>query len=140
MQLKPKKKDGRKKDKGGRPTKLDDLTVKKLEEAFAIDATVLEACAYADISRETFYNWSKANPALFDRFEMLRQNPMLKARNVIVKALQVEDIDTAKWYAERKAKAEFSTRQELTGPGGAAMLDPDPETKKKIDKIFKENM
>ena len=131
---------GRKpKNKGGRPTKLDDLIVKKLEEAFAIDSTVLEACAYAGITPPTFYTWQKDNVELFNRFEMLRQNPMLKVRNNINQALNAGDIDTSKWYAERKAKAEFSTRQELAAPGGGGLLEPDPETKKKIDAIFKKN-
>lgn len=55
-------------DEMARPTKLNELTVKKLEEAFLIGATVEEACFYADISKQTYYNWSKENPELFDRF------------------------------------------------------------------------
>lgn len=31
----------------GRPTKIDDEAVKKLEDAFKIDATVTEACLQA---------------------------------------------------------------------------------------------
>ena len=127
-----------KKNLGGRPIVLTPEVVSKLEMAFSIDSTVTEACAFAEISRESFYRHLKINPTFSDRIEQLRQKPMLKARNVIIGAL--DDPDTAKWYAERKAKNEFSTRQELAAPGGSPLLEPDPETKKKIDKIFKANM
>lgn len=102
----------------GPPTKMTDLTVKKLEEAFSIGATILEACIYADISRQTYYDWIKANPNLSDRFEQLREKPILKARDNIAKAIAAGDADTSKWYLERKKKDEFSTRSELTGKGG----------------------
>ena len=68
-------------------TKLDDITVKKLEEAFAMDCTVGEACLFAGISRQTYYTWIKENPELLDRFEHLRETPVLKARSTIIKGL-----------------------------------------------------
>jgi hypothetical protein len=40
----------------GRPVEFTADVVKKLEEAFSIDATVEEACFYANISRQTYYN------------------------------------------------------------------------------------
>jgi len=42
-------------NKTGRPSKLIPECVKKLEEIFALDGTVEEACFFADISRQTFY-------------------------------------------------------------------------------------
>jgi hypothetical protein len=70
-----------------RPTKLSDLIVKKLEEAFIVGSNVEEACFYADISRQTFYNWIDDNPELLDRFNVLRRAPLLKARMTVSKAL-----------------------------------------------------
>lgn len=85
--------------------------VKKLEEVFALDGTVEEACFYADISKQTYYNWLEKNPELVDRFEALRQTPILKARKTVVRALSNPNI--AMSYLERKRKAEFSVRQEI---------------------------
>jgi len=49
---------------------------------------------------------------LFNRYMHLKDKPLLNARMNITKAVQTKDLDTSKWYAERKAKEEFSTRQE----------------------------
>lgn len=100
----------------GRPSKLTPETVKKLEEAFAIDATVEEACFYADISRQTYYEWIKQNPKLADRFEALRQRPVLTARQAVVRSLN--NPDYAFRYLERKRKDEFAQRVENTGKDG----------------------
>lgn len=105
--------------KGQKKQKLTPETVNKLEQAFAIDATVGEACFYADISRETFYNWIKENKELSDRFDRLREKPILTARQTIAKSLH--EPEHAKWYLERKKKLEFSTRNELTGADGKAI-------------------
>ena len=109
-----------KKSLGGRPTKLNKDVVKKLEEAFSIDATVEEACFYADISRETFYNWMKADKKLFDRLEALRARPVLTARQTVIRAIK-DNPDIAMKYLERKKKAEFSPRQEITGADGHSL-------------------
>lgn len=93
--------------------KLDDLTVKKLEEAFAIGASVSEACYYADISRQTYYNWEKENPELKEKFDRLKEKPVLKARQTIAKDL--DKPETARWFLERKMKKEFSLRTEIDG-------------------------
>jgi hypothetical protein len=47
-----------------------------------------------------------------DQCKTLQQKPLIKSILVINKALNEGDVSTAKWYAERKAKDEFSTRQE----------------------------
>lgn len=99
----------------GRPTKLTPETVTKLEEVFALDGTVEEACFYAEISRNAYYEWIKANPALNDRFEALRQRPFLKARQTIVKAL--DNPHDAQWYLTRKKRKEFGENVDVTSGG-----------------------
>lgn len=113
-------------NKGGRPTTFTEEVVNKLEQAFALDCTVSEACLYADISRQTYYNFvdEKAEEGsdkrkYFDRFEELRQRPFLKARQTLVKSL--DQPEHAKWYMERKRKAEFAVRTEHTGKDGEAL-------------------
>ena len=101
----------------GRPTILDDLTLKKLEEAFAYGASDVEACFYADISHQTLYNYQKKHPEFVERKEALKLHPVLLARKTVVKAIET-DSDLAFKYLERKQKSEFAARTELTGDGG----------------------
>lgn len=96
-------------------TKLKPPVVKRLEEAFAMDCSIPEACAHANISKQTYYNWIKENPELLDRFDQLRQKPYLKARMTILKSLK--SAKHAEWYLERKKKEEFSTRHDITSGG-----------------------
>jgi len=95
--------------------KLSDETIKKIEEAFAIDASVLEACYYADISSQTYYNWVNENPELKEKFDRLRERPVLKARQTIVKGL--DDPNLAFKYLERKKKMEFGNSLDVTSGG-----------------------
>lgn len=95
---------------------MTEETLKKLDEVFAIGGTDEEACLFADISPKTLYNYQEANPEYLQRKQALKQNPFLKARRTIVGSL--DDPKNAQWFAERKLKAEFAQRSELTGPEG----------------------
>jgi hypothetical protein len=109
-----------KKNKGGRPTVMTPEIVAKLEQAFAIDATVEEACSYADISRDAFYDHLKREPRFSDRIAELRQRPVLKARQTVVKSLDTPQ--GAQWYLARKRKNEFAERLENTGADGVPLV------------------
>jgi hypothetical protein len=92
------------------PKKNED-TIRKLEQAFALDATVKEACYYADISTETYYRWIKEDPKLYDKFERLRMKPILKARQEWIDKFST-DWKACESYLKRKLKDEFSERTE----------------------------
>lgn len=96
----------------GRPTIMTPDIVNKLEQAFSMGCSDIEACLYAGISKQTLYNYQAKNPEFVDRKEQLKEKLVLKARTVIVEALNRKDENTAKWYLERKAKNEFSTKVE----------------------------
>lgn len=100
----------------GRPTVMTPEVVKKLEEAFLLGCTDLEACLFADISKQTLYNYQEAHPEFVDRKEKLKENPVFLARSSVVRSMQ-EDGDLALKYLERKKKDEFSvkTQQEHSG-------------------------
>ncbi len=102
-----------KKNKGGRPTVITPEVIAKLDQAFAIDCTVEEACAYADISRDAFYDYLKRNPKYSDRIEKLRQRPVLAARERVVKGVK-ENYSNAMDYLKRKKKMEFGDASEVT--------------------------
>jgi len=100
-------------EKLGRPKKVNDELLRKLEYAFSIGCTVLEACCHADIPKSTYYDYLKENPSFSDRIELLKEKMPLKAREVINTELTSGDAHTAKWLLERNKKAEFSTQQNV---------------------------
>lgn len=127
----------RKKHPGGRPTKMTDIVVGKLETAFAIGANDTQACAFADIGRNAFYEFLKKHPEFQDRKEALKQKPILKALHTIDKNL--DDPNTAKWLLEKRCKdfantlkldatANITTQQNIT-------IDRIKEIKKQLDNL-----
>lgn len=103
------------KKKVGRPLfdgKDEAEVVRKLEEAFALGCTNLEACLYADISKSTFYVYLEKNPDFQDRIDLLRERPILQARNSVIQHMK-QDGNLALKYLERKRKAEFALKTEI---------------------------
>jgi hypothetical protein len=103
------------KDKGGRPTVMTTETVRKLEEVFAIGGTDEEACFYADISKQTLYDYQKKHPEYIDRKEQLKQKPFLKARQTIIKSL--DNPQHAFEYMKRKKRLEFGDNVDVSSLG-----------------------
>ena len=99
------------KNKGGRPTVMTEAVIAKLEEAFLLGCTDLEACLLADISKDALYDYQNKNPEFTERKQRLKETPVLKARTSVVKELE-SNPELALKYLERKKKDEFSTRQE----------------------------
>ena len=97
-------------------TKDNPDIVRKLEEAFSIDASVEEACYYADISRETYYRWTKENPDLYDKFTRLRNRPILLARQTVVNKLK-DSYYNSMDFLKRKKKLEFGDNMDVTSAG-----------------------
>lgn len=95
--------------------KLNEDTVNKLKEAFSIGSDVSAACYYANITRQTYYNWEKDNPELKEEFDRLKEKPVLKAYQTVAKDL--DKIDTAKWYLSKKRNKEFGDRMDVTSDG-----------------------
>ncbi len=87
--------------------------IAKLEYAFSLDATVKECCLHAEISTDSLYRYFKKYPEFRNRLEALRNNPILKARETVVRALATEP-RIAMWYLERQRPAEFSRNEALS--------------------------
>jgi hypothetical protein len=119
----------------GRPTVITEEVLRKLEEAFAMGCTDLEACVFADIGKTALYEYQKENPAFAERKEQLKEKPFLLARQTIYSSLT--GIEDAQWFMERKRKSEFSTRQEFTGKDGEA-IQISVEKKEEINKALDE--
>jgi hypothetical protein len=101
----------------GRPTKMTPDTLTKLNYAFSLGCTDGEACFHADISTTTFYRYCEENPEFRDRKEVLKLNPVFKARKVLLDALDKDDTFTAHKVVERK-DGTAKQRVEQSGPEG----------------------
>ena len=101
----------------GRPTVVTPIIVGKLEEAFAMGCSDEEACLFADINKSTLYDYIKRNPEFADRKENLKKNPVLKARQVLLNHLALDDKDIAKYVVDKhdgKAKQSVDVSGEMT--------------------------
>jgi hypothetical protein len=101
----------KKKSNAGRPTVMTKEVLAKLEHAFALGCSDGEACFYADISKQSLYDYQNKYPEFTDRKEALKEKPILIARQTVVKNVAT-DPDLALKFLERKRKKEFSTRTE----------------------------
>ncbi len=85
-----------------RPTIVKNEYVKKLETAFNNGANVSEACSYAGISRQVFYNHLKGSVEFFDKMQTAVYSPKLKALKIIMQSINKGDVGTAKWLLEKR--------------------------------------
>lgn len=102
---------------GGRPSKFTPETIAKLEQAYLMGCTDIEACLYADVSKTALYNYQEKNPEFVDRKETLKSNPVMKAKGIILHALvEDKDLNTAHKVIERKEGTKV--KNEHSGPDG----------------------
>lgn len=106
----------------GRPTVVTEEVLRKLEDAFAIGCTDLEACVYANISKTTLYKYQSENPDFAERKEELKEKPILKARMTVVSSLSKPDY--AFKFLERKRKKEFGNNLDITTDGEKIVVLP----------------
>ncbi len=109
---------------------MTEVILGKLEEAFAYDTSIEEACFYAGINPDTYYNYVKKQPKFAERIKALRNRPILLARQTVVKDIE-RDVNTAKWYLEHKRRQEFSLRHDIVSDGekiNFGNIVPRPET------------
>lgn len=95
-----------------RPTKMTDQVIAKLEEAFCLGCTDLEATLYANIAPATLYLFQEKNKGFLERKTQLKETPILKARASVIKAFE-RSPDLALKYLERKKKDEFSLKHDF---------------------------
>ena len=104
------------KSNAGRPTVMTDEVIRKLEAAFLVGATDLEACVAGDISKTSLYKYCEENPEFAERKETLKNQPTLKAKVIVSKALDDDDLNTAHRVIDRKEGQKI--KQEVSGPNG----------------------
>ena len=118
----------KKNHKIGRPRAITAAVIDKLDYAFSIGASIKEAALYANISESCLYNYLKANPGYKERADMLRCNPVLKAKKCLYDDIESGDGVAARWLLERRASNEYSTRSEVAIEGGASLTIEDRQS------------
>ncbi len=102
-------------NKEGRPTKLTEDVVNKLENIFKVGGNVEEAISYAGISKQTYYNWIEADISFLTKMDAARHYADIVAKNVVIDAIVKDrDLGTAKWWLEKR---EFNQKE----PAGIAV-------------------
>lgn len=98
----------------GRPTVMTPEVVNKLEQGFTMGFTDEEACLYANISKQTLYDYCKRVEGYTDRKEELKNHPKLLAKVNLYNALKDnKKIEDSKWYLERRDK-DFKQKTDIT--------------------------
>jgi len=98
-------------------SKYTDKNVQELTKAFEDGATITEACHIAQIARSTYYNWVEQYPEFMDKMSEAQEYPDAVAKMVVVRAMKKSDVETSKWWLERRIKKEFSAKSELEHSG-----------------------
>ena len=106
----------------GRKQVVDDSVLQKLQTAFSLGCSDEEASSFAEIAVSTLYNYQKKNPDFLEWKQQLKEKPILKARNTVVKNL--DDPKIALEYLKAKKKDEFGQRMEITGTDGTPLTPP----------------
>lgn len=104
----PAKKTGRKLFNG----KDEKTVVQKLEQVWTFGGSDKEAAFYAEISPAALSDYLKKNPLISERKEALKNKPILKAREELIKGLK-DNPELALKYLERKLPDEFALKNIL---------------------------
>lgn len=118
-----KKLDGtKKKSNAGRKPVITPVVLRKIEQAAAMDCSIGEILLYANISKDAYYDYLKLHPEFSARIEELRETPVLKARETVVKYSKTS-YGNAMDYLKRKRQKEFGDRSEQTIKVPKPLLD-----------------
>lgn len=81
--------------------------VKKIEDIFIIGGGVKQACAHAEISKQTYYEFLQDKPHLDDHFKDLQERLTIVALNTVAKAVPLNP-NMAMTILERRMNKEYA--------------------------------
>jgi len=128
----------------GRPTVMTEDVIRKLEHAFSLGCTDLEACFFANIGKTSLYKYQDENPEFTERKELLKQSPIFKARQKIYDHMDSADeqisikatIDTMNRYLGKPKES-----IEMSGPDGKPITTVSTEmTPKEAAQAFRDQV
>lgn len=88
-----------------------EVVIHRIEQVWSFGGTDREASFYSQIEPMTLNRLLEEYPILILRKHEHLTKPILKSRETIIKDL--ETVDTAKWYLERKLPDEFGNKQKI---------------------------
>ena len=97
----------------GRPTVMTPEVIETIEKELKNGATLAQASFLAGISLKTIYNYFETNPSFKDRSILLQGMVAYRARVNIKNKIEGGDIDTSKYWLDRKDK-DFKPKSDLT--------------------------
>lgn len=97
----------------GRPTVMTPEVIEIIEQELKNGATLAQASFLADISLRTLYNYFTDNPEFKERCDLLQGLVSYRARVNIKNKIEAGDIDTSKYWLDRKDK-DFKPKNDLT--------------------------
>ena len=97
----------------GRPTVMTEEVIEKIEEELKNGATLAQASFLAGISLKTIYNYFGNNPDFKDRCDLLQGLVAYRARVNLKNKIESGDIDSSKYWLDRKDK-EFKAKTDIT--------------------------
>lgn len=110
------------KEKYGRnPPELSPQKIERLEDGFLDGLNDREACLYAGVCKTDLYYYQEVNPDFAERKELLRNNNTIIGKKHLSTNIRGGDINSIKFWLERRAKDEFSARTESTGKDGESI-------------------
>ncbi|EPM7558084.1 hypothetical protein ACTPL8_000436 [Enterococcus faecium] len=102
------------KNKVGRPTKMTDDVVNKLEFAFMRGLSDQEACLYAGISKQTLYNYQESHPEFIDQKAAFKSNVKMHAKlNLAKEVIEKKNVELSLFVLERTVD-EYKPKQEVS--------------------------
>lgn len=110
--------------------------VGKLNEAFKDDFTVEEACRYAGIHKDTYYEECKRNPSFADEMSRAQDYPLTLAKKRIMLAMRNPKADDALAlkFLERRQRDRYSPKMTVEHEGTIATYN-DLESAKKAKTV-----
>lgn len=116
----PTKHEARYKNVGRKSVMTKDI-LQKLEDAFTIGASDIQACYHAGISKQTLYNYQKKNPKFIDRKESLKEHVSLAAKMNIAKSITESKALPDSWRWLEKRDTDFVPTQKVEHTGSVTM-------------------
>lgn len=86
-----------------RPTVIDENVIGKLQYAFSCDCTVLEACAYAGIHPDTYYERLKKDKVFADRMDESSRRFMVDVKTRAKELMQTAESESVSWMLIKNA-------------------------------------
>ena len=114
------RKDGKKNT--WRPYAIDESKIQELEAMFQYDVNIDDACDFVGISPTTFYAERDRNPKFAERMAKAKAFLKVTAWKTIAKAIRDWDVQTAKWFRERRDE---DYRQKTTQISMTQWADPE---------------